>query len=103
MKQIFVNNCYDCPYREENTGGKVPHYCKNPNIVCRAVADEDFENVCPLKELKTGHWTYREDVLDYECSKCGRVIQTYRFENPYIRYPYCHCGAKMVKSQKSEE
>ncbi len=55
------------------------------------------------QESKTGHWIYKEDTLEYECSECRRVIDTHRFENPYIRYPYCHCGARMIEPQESED
>jgi hypothetical protein len=60
------------------------------------------EDWIPCKELdkknKKGCWVYREDTLDYQCSECGRVIETKRLEHPCIRYPYCHCGAKMEKA-----
>ena len=33
----------------------------------------------------------------YECSNCGRKINT--FENPCKSAPYCHCGSKMDESE----
>ena len=55
-----------------------------------------------IPEQRTGKWIYKEDTLEYECSECSRVVSTHRFENPYIRYPYCHCGAKMEMEGESE-
>ena len=54
------------------------------------------------QEPKVGHWIYQEDTLEYACSECNRRIDTKRFENPYIRYPYCHCGCRMIEPQESE-
>lgn len=59
---------------------------------------------------KTGQWINIEDRTDwydtsYKCSCCGReIITPYDFKNNlYSDYPYCHCGARMVGSQESEE
>ncbi len=54
------------------------------------------------QEPKTGHWKEIGYHI-YECSECGRVESINDFENVYIEYPYCHCGARMVESQESEE
>lgn len=44
---LVINNCWDCPYRENNEGGKVPHYCrKSHSCMC----DEDFPKYCPLAQ-----------------------------------------------------
>jgi DNA-directed RNA polymerase subunit RPC12/RpoP len=64
------------------------------------VIDEVKKVITP--QPKMGRWIYREKSLDYVCSECGRPIETHRFENPYIRYPYCHCGAKMEESEGEE-
>lgn len=31
----------------------------------------------------------------WKCSVCGRVIEAHNLQNPILRFPYCHCGAKM--------
>ena len=31
----------------------------------------------------------------YDCSVCGRQVDTIRKQNPTKIFPYCHCGAKM--------
>lgn len=58
---------------------------------------------------KIGHWIYDEICSDwydtvYKCSCCERRIsftRAYETEDEeddvYRNYPYCHCGAKMVK------
>ena len=55
------------------------------------------------QEPKIGHWIYRtsDDYLGelnryYECSECGRTVGD-AVGDIYTEYPYCHCGAKMVK------
>ena len=47
---------------------------------------------------KVGEWKTTKPFWGYECSVCGRIV-----ENPvgdvYDKYPYCHCGARMVEPQ----
>lgn len=31
----------------------------------------------------------------WKCSVCGRVIEAHNLQNLILRFPYCHCGAKM--------
>lgn len=59
---------------------------------------------------KTGRWLIVEDRTDwydatYECSCCKReIIVPYEARDEvYIDYPYCHCGAKMVEPQESND
>lgn len=61
---------------------------------------------------KIGHWVYDEVCSDwcdtvYKCSCCGRRVsftRAYETEDDvYRNYPYCHCGAKMVRPQESED
>lgn len=66
-------------------------------------------------QQKIGHWVYDEVCSDwydtvYKCSCCERRIsftRAYETEDEeddvYRNYPYCHCGAKMVKPQESED
>lgn len=59
-----------------------------------------------FKEQKTGHWiriTNGAITEKYICSKCGRQIKDCGIENLLlIKYPYCHCGAKM-EGDKTEK
>ena len=49
---------------------------------------------------KKGHWIIVDDCEKFiaKCSKCGRIEDS-RMIN---KYPYCHCGAMMVKQQERE-
>lgn len=54
--------------------------------------------VTKVSERKTGQWVLVEEgikVSKYKCSECGRAIWDDTGYNPYVDYPYCHCGAKM--------
>ena len=42
---LVINNCWDCPYRDKNKGGRVPHYCRKSHTT---MCDEDFAKYCPL-------------------------------------------------------
>lgn len=56
---------------------------------------------------QTGHWiriTNGAMKEKYICSKCGRQIEDDGIEGLLpIKYPYCHCGAKMVEPQERSE
>lgn len=61
---------------------------------------------------KTGHWILNDNqglqavgFLTYHCSECGREIGSkYHGKISLLKkYPYCHCGAKMVEPQESED
>ena len=54
---------------------------------------------------KTGHWIKEKSMLgwdgnSYQCSECGRSIHLDSEVENLSDYPYCHCGAKMVKPQE---
>ena len=73
----------------------------------RLVSPEAAKN---LQEPKTGHWMIDEDSTDrffatYECSCCKRaiIVPHDAMKAVYKDYPYCHCGARMVEPQESEE
>ena len=63
-----------------------------------------------LPQSKIGHWMHDRGAYSewgdeiYECSCCERTISIpypYDTRNDiYKDYPYCHCGAKMVKPQE---
>lgn len=51
-------------------------------------------------ERKTGRWIYEETqykISSYRCSECGRHVLYETKSDVCEAYPYCHCGAKMVK------
>lgn len=53
---------------------------------------------------KTGHWVRITKGLTFEkyaCSICGRQIEDAGSgELLLVKYPYCHCGAKMERSKE---
>lgn len=61
---------------------------------------------------KVGKWieNIREDSCGelysyWACSECGRDVgyNLANIEDVLSEYPYCHCGAKMVELQESED
>ena len=36
-----------------------------------------------------------DEVAFYRCSKCNRLIMTYKRSKVLTDFPYCHCGARM--------
>ena len=50
----------------------------------------------------TGRWIQIEEsikVSEYKCSECGRIVWDDRGYDPYVDYPYCHCGARMESAE----
>ena len=67
---------------------------------------QDIIESLPSAE-KTGHWiriTNGAMKEKYICSECGRQIEDDGIEGLLsIKYPYCHCGARMVEPQERSE
>ena len=64
-------------------------------------AEMEFEGLPPVApQPKTGHWIIIDDCEQFlaKCSECGRIEDIRMIS----KYPYCHCGAKMVEPQESE-
>lgn len=54
-------------------------------------------------EIKTGRWIYEETqykISSYRCSECGRHVLYESKSDVCEAYPYCHCGAKMLKNDE---
>lgn len=51
-------------------------------------------------QSKTGHWIIIDDCEQFiaKCSECGRIEDSRMIS----KYPYCHCGCRMVEPQESE-
>ena len=62
---------------------------------------KNAKTLTDLEPVKHGKWIWSKDETlmspgyepCYECSECGRKINTW--SNPVESAPYCHCGAKM--------
>lgn len=55
----------------------------------------------PSAEPNTGHWIIIDDCEKFiaKCSECGQIEDSRMIG----KYAYCHCGARMVEEQESEE
>lgn len=56
-------------------------------------------------EVVHGEWlldTQFATKSKYRCSLCERLIMG-SVENPNIKFPYCHCGAKMDGKRRESE
>ena len=95
----------DCISREAAI--ELLHY--NADERCSAVV-YDFEEIpaADVEPVRRGKWNIRladEITLCLECSACGRrvvdidlhhLLEAGEYSEACRRYPYCHCGAKMV-------
>lgn len=84
--------------------------CDKSEFVYDAPQDEQVI-VCPehyaltslpsaQPERKTGRWIYEETqykISSYRCSECGRHVLYESKSDVCEAYPYCHCGAKMMR------
>jgi len=89
-----IKNCNGCVFRKE---------WEKIGKLLSVVLEKQTE-----QEPKTGHWIAHEvrlpdrTILNYRCSVCGRKLIGYSTET-LSEAPYCHCGARMVESQESED
>lgn len=78
---------------------------------------EEFEVTEPcadVEPVRRGNWNIRfadEMTLCLECSVCGRkvdnidlhyLLEAGEYGEACRRYPYCHCGAKMVLEDEND-
>ena len=60
----------------------------------------------PPVQPKIGHWILKEKglkITSYYCSECGRYVRDDTGYDVSKDYPFCHCGAKMIEPQESED
>ncbi len=60
------------------------------------------------KQPKMGRWIYDKNIENWRCSECGETPKTLGYcgtaDFMAEHFKYCnHCGAKIIKSQESEE
>lgn len=79
------------------------------NVIKESVDVEDVKQL-PSVTQKSGKWIVGrisptklrgENLIEYRCSECDRAIRC--TESQLVNYPYCHCGAKMIEPQESED
>lgn len=79
--------------------------CENINdpYMSDVVNGTEAEKLCTcFLELKQGTWkpfTRAFDLDFWKCSECGRLVDLAIGANPFARFPYCHCGAKMIEEK----
>lgn len=93
-------DCKKCPIHQESYFST--HQYEEVKISCPL----GYNSVsCPLEpqvkldtpQPKIGHWIIVDDCERFiaKCSECGRIEDSRMIS----KYPYCHCGAKMVESE----
>ena len=98
-------------------------YAKGWNAAVKLIESAPVEEVIPYKEhlsemdaerkihmeaekrlaRPNGEWIHLEGTFNesdnyYQCSICGRAVNVI-YGDDLKSYPYCHCGAKMVKRE----
>ncbi len=64
---------------------------------CVMATIDHMPTIQPESERKRGRWIEFPNHMAYECSECGRIIQsTDGRRNVSKHYPFCHCGADMM-------
>lgn len=87
-RYIDAQKLKDAMNIEDDTNG-------NFNIMT-ALKLVDEAPTADVQDVMHGHWIKMKNfclIPTYECSLCGRQIQT--LGNARKNSPYCHCGAKM--------
>lgn len=82
-KKYYVEDAYG--YTDENIVNKV-------NEIIDVI--NELSSITPPSKI--GHWIIVDDCERFiaKCSECGRIEDS-RMIN---KYPYCHCGAKMLQA-----
>ena len=79
--------------------------CENINdpYMSDVVNGNEAEKLCTsFLELKQGTWKFFTHAFDYDfwkCSECGRLVDLATNADPFVRFPYCHCGAMMTEEE----
>ena len=96
IKALEQQPCDDCISREA-----VIEWLKDKDVIKMKYQEENarrglasLPSVTP--QPKIGHWIIIDDCEQFiaKCSECGRIEDS-RMIN---KYPYCHCGAKMLQA-----
>lgn len=73
---------------------------------CINGTEEVLRSLPSASKRKTGQWIMKDKglaVTSYKCSECGRIVRDDTGYDVSKDYPFCHCGAKMVDPQESED
>jgi hypothetical protein len=72
------------------------------NSFVRKFAVDALKTMPSVKpQERTGHWIIIDDCEKFiaKCSECGRIEDSRMIS----KYPYCHCGARMVDKQERSD
>lgn len=87
--------------------GGTYYVSQNETFVGYTQQEIDRQPTVEMTEPKRGKWiriTNGAMREKYICSECGRQIEEDGIEGLIaIKYPYCHCGCKMIEPQESED
>lgn len=82
----------------KNCKGQPPEMCYSFALISeieRFVKSQPAADVAPVVHAKWNIFFEFPGGACWKCSVCGRVIEAHNLQNPILRFPYCHCGAKM--------
>lgn len=106
LKQELCEDCISKSQALKEMEESAKHHANDSREEALLRRDRDIIRALPPvkpQEPRKGHWIYQtsDDYLGelnryYECSECGRTVGD-TVGDIYTEYPYCHCGAKMVK------
>lgn len=112
FKEECIQECSSCIYskpwvRAEDGFGSDWQGCKlideAPAIITARTTVEGFP-IIDMRPRNTGEWIELETNPKeffghrfYSCSNCGREIDVITPDESLDDYPYCHCGACMIK------
>lgn len=96
MKMII--NISEQQYRTIRLIAGAQHWRDKPTVE-QIIATSDPVNIGHwIKEKSMNGW----DGMSYQCSECGRSIHLDSKVEDLTDYPYCHCGAQMIKRSGEE-
>jgi hypothetical protein len=87
-RKYYVEDAYG--YTDENIVNKV-------NEIIDVI--NELSSITPPSKI--GHWIIVDDCERFiaKCSECGRIEDSRMIS----KYPYCHCGARMVDKQERSD
>lgn len=104
--KLTIGKCLFDPYTVELSTEQISFTEKLTIDACKGAID------LLEQKPKTGRWILNDNqglqavgFLTYHCSECGREIGSkYHGKISLLKkYPYCHCGSKMVEPQERSE
>lgn len=81
------------------------------SLIDERILMNTIDSIPTVEERKEGKWVrITQDVgvrpHQYMCTECHRIIEYSSSESPWsleMKFPYCHCGAKMKEADHNKE